>query len=278
MSDGLEILEWYVEAGIDVCLSDAPIDRFSETPPPVVKKTASTSSAISKRLGQNQKPEPKPSSVANVTVPDGSVVEDASRAALSADTLEALKSVMENFEGCNLKRTAKNLVFSTGNPDARVMFIGDAPNREEDLEGSPFIGQSGQLLDRMLAAIGLDREAEYFAPIISWRPPGNRKATQQEIEICRPFIERHIQLVSPDFIVIFGDTAAKTLLKTNDTITRLRGQWRKLSLGESSFQTLPTLHPEYLLAQPSQKNLAWQDLLSLQQALSKPSGSNPQSD
>src|SRR5262249_27794149 len=159
----------------------------------------------------------------------------------------------ESFEGCNLRFTATNLVFADGNPQARIMFVGEAPGMEEDLQGLPFVGRSGKLLDRMLAAIGLDRTTAYIANTVPWRPPGNPLRRAQEKEICRHFIQRQIELVAPDFLVLLGAAAAKAMLSSNEGILRLRGQWRSYDTGTRTIAAMATLHPAYLLRQPLQK-------------------------
>ncbi|MEM8839563.1 MAG: uracil-DNA glycosylase [Pseudomonadota bacterium] len=189
--------------------------------------------------------------------------------AQAAGTLEDLKAALTAFEGCSLKRTAKNLVFGVGNPDARVMFVGEAPGREEDLTGVPFVGRSGDLLNLMLAAIGLERDRDtYIANVVPWRPPGNRTPTPEETELCRPFILRQIELVQPDLVVPLGGAAAKQLLNTTNGILRLRGRSMTCATDKGAFPALATLHPAYLLRQPGQKRLAWQDLLKIKEHLS----------
>jgi uracil-DNA glycosylase family 4 len=191
----------------------------------------------------------------------------AREAAATAATLTELRATLERFEGCNLRFTATNLVFADGNPQARVMFVGEAPGMEEDLSGLPFVGRSGKLLDRMIGAIGLDRQSAYIANVVPWRPPGNRTPTPQETEICRPFIERQIALVDPDFLILLGGASAKQILKTNEGILKLRGQWRSYDTGQRTIRAMATLHPAYLLRQPLQKKLAWRDLLALKDKL-----------
>jgi DNA polymerase len=202
------------------------------------------------------------------TVPDGQQIAFARELAAGAATLDELRECMAGFEGCNLKFTAKNMVFADGNPQANVMFVGEAPGRDEDLEGKPFVGRSGQLLDRMLSAIGLDRSSAYISNVIPWRPPGNRAPTPQETEICRPFIERHIELVKPKVLVHLGGASAKTLLNTTEGILRLRGNWRNYS-GAAGLEiaAMPTLHPAYLLRTPAHKRLAWRDFLEVKMKL-----------
>jgi DNA polymerase len=271
-----EIMEWYVEAGVDVLLEDAPIDRFSETPPAprpkALPRNAPTTPSPFERLAKkdnNERRQPvSPAVTAQpATLPDAAAIETAKAMASKAGTLDELKDIMAEFDGCNLKRTAKSLVFADGNPQAKLMLIGEAPGRDEDIQGLPFVGRAGQLLDKMLAAIELDRDLAYITNVIPWRPPGNRTPTPQETEICRPFIKRHIELVKPDCILMLGGSAAKTLMKTQDGIMKLRGKWTEIKTDNASIKALPTLHPAYLLRQPGHKRLAWQDLLSLKQTM-----------
>lgn len=265
MQNHVEMLEWYVDAGVDVLLDDKPIDRFAESRAAVENPNRREPLAKKPALGR-QIPE-RPAQKNEAIVPDAAAIETAQAAAKAVNTLEELKSAMMSFEGCNLKRTAKNLVFADGNPEAKLMLIGEAPGRDEDLQGLPFVGRAGQLLDKMLAAINLDRSSAYITNVIPWRPPGNRTPTPQETEICRPFIERHIELVSPNVVLMLGGSSAKTLLKTTDGIMRLRGKWTEVSTANFTVKALPTLHPAYLLRQPAQKRLAWQDLLAVDRAL-----------
>ena len=187
--------------------------------------------------------------------------------AKAAANLQDLRDALDKFDGCNLKLTATQLVFGDGNPDSRVMLVGEAPGREEDMQGVPFVGRSGQLLDRMLASIGLDRSSVYIANVVPWRPPGNRTPTPQETATCRPFIDRQIELVDPDFLICLGGAAAKELMSTSEGILRLRGNWRDFDTGTRTIHVMATLHPAYLLRQPLQKRLAWRDLLTLKAAL-----------
>jgi len=202
----------------------------------------------------------------------GDVSGDARRLAAACTTLDELKSALEKFDGCGLKATAKNLVFADGNPNASVMLVGEAPGAEEDRQGLPFVGASGQLLDKMLAAIGLDRTSVYIANILPWRPPGNRKPTTQETLTCLPFIARHIELVAPKFLVLLGGTSASTLLDTTEGITRLRGKWQTYEAGTQRIDALPLYHPAYLLRQPAQKRDAWRDLQDLKKRLDAATG------
>ena len=194
----------------------------------------------------------------------------AREAARTAPTLDALRALLENFDGCALKATATRLVFADGNPQARIMFVGEAPGREEDLEGLPFVGRSGKLLDRMIAAIGLDRTSAYIANVIPWRPPGNRTPTPQETQICLPFIQRQIELVNPDVLVTLGNPSTQTLLETREGIMKTRGRWFEYNTGTRVIRAIATFHPAYLLRSPGYKRMAWQDLRAIAKALEQP--------
>ncbi|HEX2255363.1 MAG TPA: uracil-DNA glycosylase, partial [Afifellaceae bacterium] len=238
------ILAFYREAGVDVCLSEAPIDRFDESRQeaearrrPAERPEAADVSAVRQPIANPQTVPAEPRLAAPtapgpaLAVPSETAVMAAREAARGAESLEALRATLETFEGCNLRFTATRLVFADGNPNGRVMLVGEAPGRDEDAQGLPFVGRSGQLLDRMLAAIGLERSQVYIANVIPWRPPGNRTPTPLETEICRPFIERQIALADPDFLVTLGGPATSQLLGTNVGITRVRGQWRSYDTG-----------------------------------------------
>jgi DNA polymerase len=191
----------------------------------------------------------------------------AREAARSAATLEDLRAILDRFEGCALRATAKQLVFADGNPQARLMFVGEAPGRDEDIEGLPFVGRSGKLLDRMMAAVGLDRTSAYIANIVPWRPPGNRTPTPQESQICLPFIQRQIELADPDVLVCLGGPAAQALIGLRDGITKTRGRWFTYHTGTREIRVMPTFHPAFLLRSPLQKRLAWRDFLAIKKAL-----------
>ena len=265
-----EILHFYAEAGVDTPLVDTPVDRFSQ----VDTKRAQTQQATV--ATRSNAPSPAslkppidasasaPSTLSKASVPDDAKIAMARQMAANATTLEELREQLAAFDGCNLKFTAKNLVFADGNPQAAIMFVGEAPGREEDLEGIPFIGRSGQLLDRMLAAIGLDRQSVYIANTIPWRPPGNRTPTPLETEICRPFFERQIELANPKLLVALGGPAAKALTNAPEGILRLRGNWKTHLTGSGNqIPVMPTLHPAYLLRNSAQKKFAWRDFLSV---------------
>tara|TARA_Y100001970_G_scaffold39709_1_gene48918 strand:- start:3077 stop:3829 length:753 start_codon:yes stop_codon:yes gene_type:complete len=183
-------------------------------------------------------------------------------------SLEQLKSYMSNFKGCELYKSSTNMVFSDGNPKSKIMLIGEAPGHDEDIQGKPFVGRSGKLLDKMLEAIELNREKVYIANIIPWRPPSNRRPTDEEIEICLPFIKKHIELIKPKVLMLLGSTATFALLKNTEGITKIRGKWVDLNLNNISVPTLPTFHPAFLLRQPAQKKHVWKDLKNLKNKVS----------
>lgn len=248
------LLEWQIELGADEAIGDAPLDRFDlpETAPkPAAPKTAGP--ALPDVVGEAADP-----------------VVIARQMAEAAPDLEGLRAAMEAFEYCDLKRGAQNFVFSDGTPSARVMIIGEAPGREEDLQGKPFVGRAGQLLDRMFAAIGLDRaspDAEaalYITNILPWRPPQNREPTAEEMAMMRPFVERHVALADPEVLVLMGNVSCQGILGRKG-ITRLRGQWTE-ALGKP---VLPMFHPAYLLRNPIMKREAWHDLLTLKARLDR---------
>ena len=185
------------------------------------------------------------------------------------NSIEELKSYMAIFKGCELYKSSTNMVFSDGNPKSKIMLIGEAPGHDEDIQGKPFVGRSGKLLDKMLEAIELNREKVYIANIIPWRPPNNRRPTEEEIEICLPFIKKHIELINPKVLMLLGSTATFALLKNSEGITKIRGKWVDLNLDNISIPTLPTFHPAFLLRQPAQKKHVWEDLKSLKKRVSK---------
>lgn len=191
----------------------------------------------------------------------------AREAARGAASLDELRDILDRFDGCGLKASASRLVFADGNPQSRLMFIGEAPGAEEDRQGLPFVGRSGQLLDRMLAAIGLDRTKVYIANMVPWRPPGNREPSPEELALCAPFLLRQVELVAPKFLVTLGNVPTKALFQTQNGITRMRGQWRDLTVNSHRTRALATLHPAYLLRTPASKALAWRDMLGLKQAM-----------
>jgi uracil-DNA glycosylase family 4 len=256
-----QLLAFYLEAGVDCALTETPVDRLADP---------------GKLVALHEAPQPNPVRVTPAALPPArgeaalapeAAIMSAREAARTAPSLEALRDLLEKFDGCALKFTATRLVFADGNPGARVMFVGEAPGREEDIEGLPFVGRSGKLLDRMMAAIGLDRAKAYIANVIPWRPPGNRTPTPQETQICLPFIQRQIELVNPDVLVTLGNPSTQTLLSTREGIMKTRGRWFKYDTGTRAIPAMATFHPAYLLRSPSYKRLSWQDLRAIAKAL-----------
>jgi DNA polymerase len=275
------LLAFYAEAGVSDALADEAPDRFAVGPavpaqaaarlPPAQPASRPTGGHMPSGqdapggLDVSAVPSRPPPPAA---VPDGAQAALARELARSAGSLEALRQIMADFDGCNLKATAKTLVFADGNPQAALMLVGEAPGRDEDIEGRPFVGRSGQLLDRILAAMGLDRTSVYIANVIPWRPPGNRTPTPQETEICRPFIERQIELVAPKLLVSLGGPSTKLLTGAGEGVLRLRGTWRShTTAGGATIPLMPTLHPAYLLRNPAHKKLAWRDFLEVKAKL-----------
>ena len=252
-----QLLAFYLEAGVDCALGEEPVNRLADSDvAPSLREAAPVPPA---------RPAPAPVPIVRAEPPPApeAAVASAREAARTAPTLAALRELMERFDGCALRSTATKLVFADGNPGARIMFVGEAPGRDEDIEGLPFVGRSGKLLDRMIGAIGLDRSKVYIANVIPWRPPGNRTPTPQETQVCLPFIQRQIELVDPDLLVTLGNPSTQALLKTRDGIMRTRGRWFDYDTGTRVIRALPTFHPAYLLRSPSYKRLAWQDLLAI---------------
>jgi uracil-DNA glycosylase family 4 len=264
-----QLLAFYLEAGVDCALGDAPVDRLAE--PDSVPVAAAAPREIVPPQGLRENPAAIPAAPrADVALAPDQAISSARDAARTAPSLEVLRQLLENFDGCALKHTATRLVFADGNPQARVMFVGEAPGRDEDIEGLPFVGRSGKLLDRMIAAIGLDRSKAYIANVIPWRPPGNRTPTPQETQICLPFIQRQIELVNPDVLVTLGNPSTQTLLSTREGIMRTRGKWVDYDTGTRTIRAIATFHPAYLLRSPSYKRMSWQDLRSIAKALEQP--------
>ena len=264
-----QLLAFYLEAGVDCALGDEPVNRLADpdaAPPP---RETVVREAPPKTLFQTAPAVPPPR--ADTTIAPEAAISSAREAARTAPTLEALRALLENFEGCALRNTATRLVFSDGNPQARIMFVGEAPGRDEDIEGLPFVGRSGKLLDRMIAAIGLDRSKAYIANVIPWRPPGNRTPTPQETQICLPFIQRQIELVNPDVLVTLGNPSTQTLLQTREGIMRTRGKWFDYDTGSRVIRAMATFHPAYLLRSPSYKRMSWQDLRAIAKVLEQAS-------
>ena len=260
-----QLLAFYLEAGVDCALGDEPINRLADpdaAPPP---REAVVREAPPKAPFQSAPavPPPRP----DATMAPEAAIGSARELARTAPTLEELRALLENFDGCALRHTATRLVFADGNPQARIMFVGEAPGRDEDIEGLPFVGRSGKLLDLMIAAIGLDRTSAYIANVIPWRPPGNRTPTPQETQICLPFTLRQIELANPDLLVCLGGPSSQTLLGVKDGIKRTRGRWFTFHTGTREIRAIATFHPAYLLRSPLEKRFAWRDLLAIRKAL-----------
>ncbi len=277
------LLHFYADSGVDWLIEDEPVDRFAQF---AAQKAAQAearmpASARQQPAQQNEPARPRDAAPpqqqnrtapaarpaptaapANVAVPDGEAVSSARFAAESARSLAELKAALEAFNGCNLKNGARSTVFASGDPASGIMVIGPMPNADDDRDGIPFSGRQGQLLDRMLGAIGLARDAVMLTNVIPWRPPGNRMPSDAEQAICRPFLERQVALAEPKLLLLLGNFPARFFLGETGTIHSLRGQWRDISFGGANVSAIATLHPQELLAAPANKALAWQDLLA----------------
>ncbi len=256
------LASWWAEMGIEsdpLPKSRAPAPKATkrDVPKPQTQPKATAAAAQAAGYGDT-----------------GGSAEDARKIAGAAKTLDALKTAIDAFDGCPLKRTARQMVFARGNPKADLMIVGEGPGREEDEQGEPFVGRSGQLLDKMFAAIGLDRDKDvYISNIVNWRPPGNRNPTTEEIAVCLPLIERHIALIKPKVLVLTGGVAAQALLRSTTGIMRLRGRWAEYRMKDEAFEpgehvdAMPIFHPAFLLRRPQEKAKAWADLLEIQAKL-----------
>jgi uracil-DNA glycosylase len=261
-----QLLAFYLEAGVDCALTDEPVNRLADPDvAPAPPKAEPREAAVPRTFAQAPITIAAPR--ADAMIAPEAAISSAREAARTAPTLDALRALLENFDGCALKHTATRLVFADGNPQARIMFVGEAPGRDEDIEGLPFVGRSGKLLDRMIAAIGLDRSKAYIANVIPWRPPGNRTPTPQETQICLPFIQRQIELVNPDVLVTLGNPSTQTLLSTREGIMKTRGKWFDYDTGTRTIRAIATFHPAYLLRSPSYKRMSWLDLRAIARAL-----------
>ncbi|MGA7385020.1 MAG: uracil-DNA glycosylase [Methylocella sp.] len=265
MAEGLTgLLRWYADMGVDIAVDDVPHDRFAESRASVClpAELRSLSPAPPETIEASRlMREP-----ATALLPEA--IETARDHAAAAKDLDDLREKLARFEGCGLKATATRLVFGDGCPSADIMFIGEAPGADEDREGVPFVGRAGQLLDKMLASIGLDRGKVYIANVVPWRPPGNRTPTPLETAACLPFTRRQIALVDPKILVCLGAASAQTLLGGKEGIMRMRGRWFAFA-GNTEIRALAMLHPAYLLRQPAQKTLAWQDLRMLDKEINR---------
>ena len=264
-------LAWYMDQGIDIFLGDMPISHVQEKP---------QNSLLDSALAQTPlKPTKAPPSQDNKVLGTAGAIIEAEKLAASCTTLGELQSTIAGFEGLSVRKTATNMVFSDGNENARVMLIGEAPGADEDRQGKPFVGMSGQLLDKILACIDLNRKSQdprksvYISNILNWRPPGNRTPTDAEIDISLPFIKRHIALIRPEILILCGGVSAKSLLERTEGISRLRGQFQDFEMttieGKTThIPTIATYHPAYLLRTPLQKRAVWHDMLMIKEKLS----------
>ncbi|MBB3657292.1 DNA polymerase [Rhizobium sp. BK650] len=276
------LLHFHAEAGVDWLLEDEPVDRFAEFE---AMKSARRSAAPAAQPQQERQEPSRPARAApeqraappapierspsrpQPAIPDGEAVQQARFAAESAGSLAELKTALEAFNGCNLKHSVRSTIFASGDPASGIMVIGPAPGADDEREGIAFAGRQGQLLDRMLASIGLERSAILLTQIIPWRPPGNRMPSAAETEICRPFIERQIALAEPRAILLLGNYTARFFFGENDTIHGLRGRWKEIAVAERVIPAIASLHPQDLLTAPINKRLAWSDLLAFQARL-----------
>jgi len=272
--DPVALLNWYVEMGADECIGSESIDRYAQSAEMMARRKA----ALAERSQPASQSKPSQAPALRQAAPSAApqqevratdeMVHVAVQSAAKASSVDELRDAVMAFEGCALKKTAMNTVFSDGNPKTDIMFIGDAPGTDEDRKGIPFSGEAGQMLDKMLNACGLEKESGtrsniYISNIVFWRPPGNRPATPSEIALCLPFVERHIELVDPKVIVILGGAAAKAILGKHESISKLRGRWFEHATPGLSrpVQTRVIYHPESLLTSPAQKRRVWADLL-----------------
>lgn len=256
-----EILEWYVTAGVDETFGDvpfgidAPKPKIAELPKP----------ALTTRAQDSVQPRAATTDLAQATI---SACKSARELCAEAKTLDELREMVEKFDGCALKLTANKTVFGGGNPNSKIMLVGEAPGADEDRIGLPFVGRSGQLLDKMLKAVNVDRTSCYITNVLPWRPPGNRTPTDGEIAVCLPFLRRQIELINPDVIMVLGGSAANALLDNEEPISRLRGRWLEYKMYDGRIiSVLASFHPAYLLRNAAQKSKAWTDLLRMSQKI-----------
>ena len=268
-----ELIAFYVDSGADALIGETPVDRMAETAAVGGAQSSGLTARVSEKPARTARAEPRafaqapaaqrPSPPAS---PEAAIMA-ARAAATDAKTLEELRALLAAFEGCALRTTATQLVFADGNPQGRVMFVGEAPGYDEDIVGRPFVGRSGKRLDLMMAAIKLDRETAYIANVVPWRPPGNRTPTPQESQICLPFLKRQIELADPDILVCLGGPSATALLGMTDGIRKFRGRWRTYHTGTREIRAIASFHPSYLLRSPLEKRFAWRDFQAIRAAL-----------
>jgi len=279
-------LRWQLEAGVDEAIGGVAVDRYAVAQAAATAQSAARAASTPTTVKPAVKPTPKPAAAQSTQRPApppraaprplasaNAEAASAREIAAGCTTLAELKAAVEAFEGCALKETATNTVFADGDPTSEVMFIGEAPGADEDRQGLPFVGVSGQMLDRMIKWIGLTRgepgrAGAYISNMLFWRPPGNRNPTPAEIAACLPFVYRHIELAAPKVLAFVGGTAAKSMLETTTGIMRLRGRWHDFTLPSGAIlPAMPTFHPAYLLRSPAGKREAWRDLLAIQAKL-----------
>ncbi|MFY9642063.1 MAG: uracil-DNA glycosylase [Rhodomicrobium sp.] len=269
--DAAILLEWYQAMGASEAIAEAPQEWYADVAPLrlIASPSVEAAAPAAKQTQQERKLPPRqetaPAAPKPVIEGAGAGVMTARELARGALDLGELRSLLEAFEGCSLKKTASRLCLSRGSLDARIMLIGEAPGKDEDAKGLPFVGRAGQLLDSMLAAIGLTEADVYITNLVFWRPPGNRTPSPEEVQVCQPFVERQIELLHPEILVFLGNAAAKQLTGATEGIMKLRGKW----LSYAGTRAMATLHPAYLLRNPIAKRLAWRDLLSIQEALDR---------
>ena len=282
--EALAALRWLIDAGADEAVADAAVDRYavaaappappgSAAPGLTVSDPARSQIALGSRFDRAEQLAPPPvwSPAGEPPAAAQELLEDAQRLAAAAHDLDALHDSIRAFDGCSLKKSATNTVIFRGNPESKIMIIGEAPGRDEDLQGRPFVGAAGQLLDRMLTWAGFGPDEVFITNLLFWRPPGNRTPEQREIALCLPFIERQITLMRPNYLLLVGNVSTKTLLARKEGITRLRGRWFPY-VQEGLPEPLPALvmlHPAFLLRQPAQKRLAWRDMLAFRDAITR---------
>ena len=266
-ADFIQALQWHIDHGADDLWLDEPVDRTAMPDIPKMVAQEKAKPAPIAPIQDNSAPAADMMGAAEAIV-------EAQKLATACKNLDELKQVIQDFEGLSVKKTATNMVFSDGNPEAKIMLIGEAPGADEDIQGKPFVGMSGQLLDKILACINLSRDSDdigksvYISNILNWRPPGNRTPTQAEMDISMAFIKRHIELTNPDMLILCGGVAAKTILQSSETISKLRGKFHDYPCGERIIPAMATYHPAYLLRTPAQKKAVWADMLMLQDKLS----------
>lgn len=275
MNEAAALLDWYYAMGVDEAMEETPQDRFK---PAVVEPLAASPRALDSAMRtaptSSAPPFTAPAAATVATPPAASaeLLAETQKLADSASTLEELAESVRSFKGLNICKTATNPVFADGVAGAELMIIGEAPGAQEDRQGIPFCGPSGQLLDKMLAAIGYSRSENcYISNVIFWRPPGNRNPSEEERAICLPFVQKHIALAKPKLILLSGGIAVSTILKESRSISRLRGSLHTFQNPVDAAETpvIVSYHPSYLLRQPLQKKLAWQDMIAVEAQLKK---------